>query len=69
MRNPFIAAAMAAAVLAAMTRKGAMMAFNLGYAKNLNAGDFRDHAHRTSHRTVAQDKREARKARNRGKNK
>ena len=69
MRNPFIAAAMKAAINAQMAMKSAIQAFNLGYVKALSGREFSEanasRAHRTSHRTVAQDKRDALKARNR----
>jgi hypothetical protein len=65
MRNPFVRAAMVAALLATTARQAAQQAFALGYLRPNTTGDFRDHVHRTSHRTVAQDKRGAMKARNR----
>ena len=68
MKNPFVAAALKAVINAQMARKGAVMAFNLGYIEAMSGKEFAEanarKARRTSQRTVAQDKRDARKARN-----
>ena len=70
MRNPFVAATMKAQAMASLARTAALMCFNFG----LRPADYKGEAGsisviRHSGRTVAQDKRDARKARNRARNK
>ncbi len=70
MRNPFVALKMAAVIGALMAQKAAVAAFNLGMQpRDGTDGNDRNHVVRHSGRTVAQDKRDARKARNRLRNK
>lgn len=73
MSNPFVAAKAAAVRAMMLAKSAAMSAFQMGMAprgEEFGAGAGRGPSYRkNSGRTVAQDKRDARKARNRAKHK